>query len=166
MNFVHPLNEASLVTSCFFTPTVCKGVPLHSLQGVGQPLPVAPSLGEKQMVPSFPYPRCRETGKSVFPLFVPTSSSSTCTVGDNRGACLSRASSVYTPPIWGRKKKTTKKPNHSHEALTERGAYYKSRQKQQERACWAERCLLTTRPCPQGGRGFSPSFTLYAVRRN
>lgn len=136
---------------------MCRGVPLHSLKGVGQPLPAAPSLGEKQMVPSFPYPRRSETGKSVFPLCVPTSSSSTSTVGDNRGACLSRASSVYTPPFGG-EKNNNKKPNHSHEALTERGAYYKSRQKQQERACWAERCLSTIRPCPQGGGSLSPSF--------
>lgn len=93
------------------------------------------------------YPRYREMGVSVLPPSTPPSSSSTSTVGNHKGACLSRASSVYMFPFW---RGGAKKPNRSQEALRERGAY-KSRQNQQERACWAERCPLTPRPCPQGG---------------
>lgn len=114
-----------------------------------QPSPAALSLGESQTTAS---PSFRDTGKwgICASTVYPPSSSSTSAVGYRKGACLSRASSVYMFPFrgWGGE---AKKPNRSQEALRERRAYYKSRQNQQERACWAERCPLTPRPCPQGG---------------
>ena len=91
----------------------------------------------------------------------PASSSSTSAVGDHKGACLSWASSVYVFPF-GAGVGGAKKPNRSQEALRERGAYDKSRQTQQERACRARRCPLTPRPCPQGGGDAVPLSPVFS----
>lgn len=149
LDFVHSLHEASLLMPCLFIEHVLCAKWYHlSPSEVPASPHQQPCPWEKHRRLHPPLSKIQGNGGVCASTVYPPSSSSTSAVGNHKGACLSRASSVYMFPFGAG---GAKKPNRSQEALRERGAYYKSRQNQQERACWAERCPLTPRPCPQGG---------------
>ena len=106
------------------------------------------------------YPRFRETGESLLPLSALLLQPHFRCGRPQR--CLSvKGKFSLCVPVWGGGG-GAKKPDRSQEALRERGAYYKSRQNQQERACWARRCPLTPRPCPQGGGDTVPLSPVFS----
>ena len=147
---MHSLHEASLLMPCLFIDHVLCTKRYHLTPSkVLAALTSSPVLGRITDDCITLFPRYREMGYLCFHCLPPFLQLNFHCGVPQRCLSVKGKFSLHVPVsgVGGE----AKKPNRSQEALRERRAYYKSRQNQQERACWAERCPLTPRPCPQGG---------------